>query len=299
MKGIVICGPTGVGKTELSIKLAKKLNAVIISADSMQVYKHMNIGTAKIKKAEMQGITHYMLDIVEPDEKYSVGKYEKDVNLLLEKLEKEDKTVLLVGGTGLYIRAITDGFSDLPKENIELREELNKFSNEELYEMLKNLDIAATENIHLNNRKRVIRALEVCKLTGEKFSEVSKRNYKRNNYNFYKFGLERNREELYNRINLRVDKMFNDGLEKEAKFLYDNYRNGITAIQAIGYKELSDYFDKKIDIETAKELIKRDSRRYAKRQFTWFKRDAEIEWFSLGKYSVDEIEKNILKKVKD
>ncbi len=298
MKGIVIAGPTGVGKTSLSIKIAKKLDAVIISADSMQVYKYLDIGTAKIKEAEMDGVPHYLLDVVEPDHKYSVGEYQKEVDKLLQQLEKEGKNVLLVGGTGLYIDSVVSGLADLPEADLKVREELSKFSSEGLYKKLQEVDPEAAERIHPNNRIRVERALEVFMLKNEKFSTLTAKNNKNNNYQFYKIGLERDRAHLYERINKRVDLMFEEGLVEEAKWVYENYRDGIEKIRAIGYKELFEYFDGKLTMEEAKERMKRDSRRYAKRQFTWFKRDVEIRWFNLDETSEEEIVSQVLNEIK-
>lgn len=190
-RGIVIAGPTGVGKTALSIKLAKILNADIISADSAQIYKGMDIGTAKITSEEMEGVPHYMLDILEPIKKYSVGDFQKDVDSILKKEEEKNKIVILTGGTGLYINSITEGLSELPSSDLNLREEFMKKTAEELYEELKLVDPEGAKEIHPNNKKRVERALEVYKLTGEKFSVLSKKNKKNNNYNFIKIALER------------------------------------------------------------------------------------------------------------
>lgn len=187
VKGLVIAGPTGVGKTDLSIKLAKLMNADIISADSAQIYKGMDIGTAKITQDEMQGVNHYMLDIVEPIKKYNVGDYQIAVDNILKEKEKESKNIILTGGTGLYISSITEGLSVLPPADVKLREELLKLSKEELYENLLKLDPQAAQEIHINNRRRVERAVEVCMLTGDKFSTLSKKNIKNNNYNFLYF----------------------------------------------------------------------------------------------------------------
>ncbi len=298
MKGIVIAGPTGVGKTSLSIKLAKKLDAVIISADSMQVYKYLDIGTAKIKEEEMSGVTHYLIDVVEPNHKYSVGDYQKEVDKLLKQLEEEKKNVLLVGGTGLYIDSVVNGLAELPVGDPKIREELYKLSAEELHNRLAEVDPEAAQNIHPNNKIRVARALEVFMVSKEKFSSLVSKNYKNNNYSFYKIGLERERSHLYERINRRVDLMFEEGLLDEAKWVYENYKDGIEKIRAIGYKELFQYFDGEISLEEAKNIIKRDSRRYAKRQFTWFKRDEDIKWFNLDEITEDEIVLQVLNEIK-
>jgi tRNA dimethylallyltransferase len=294
IKGLVIAGPTGVGKTDLSIKLAKLLDADIISADSAQIYKEMNIGTAKITTEEMQGVKHYMLDVVEPIKKYSVGDYQTAVDNILNEKEKENKNIILTGGTGLYIGSITEGLSDLPAGDPILREELLKLDSEELYKKLMELDPQAAQDIHINNRRRVERAVEVCLLTGDKFSVLSKKNIKNNNYNFFKVALERDREYLYERINLRVDIMLEKGLEQEVRDLYEKYGENLRKINIIGYTELIEYFNGKVTYEEAVENIKRNSRRYAKRQFTWFKNDPTYVWFDLDKLSEEEIINSIM-----
>ena len=295
LKGIVISGATGVGKTDLSIKLAKRLNADIISADASQVYKFLDIGTAKVTEDEMQGIKHYMIDVVEPDEDYSVGDFEVEVNKILHEKEENDENVILVGGTGLYIRAITDGFSDLPTKDEKIRKDLEEKSLEELQEILKALDLKAYNEIDLNNKLRLVRAIEVCKITGGKFSELRVKNIKKNNYNFLKVFLTRNREELYERINKRVDIMIQKGLVEEAKKVYNNYEDSLYKISAIGYKELFNYFDGKVSLEEAIEDIKRESRRYAKRQMTWFRKEKDYLIYNLSEISEKEIIEDILR----
>ena len=297
IKGLVIAGPTGVGKTDLSIKLAKLLDADIISADSAQIYKEMDIGTAKITAEEMQGVKHYMLDVVEPIKKYSVGDYQTAVDNILNEKERENKNIILTGGTGLYIGSITEGLSDLPAGDPVLREELLKLDSEELYKKLMELDPQAAEDIHINNRRRVERAVEVCLLTGDKFSVLSKKNIKNNNYNFLKVALERDREYLYERINLRVDIMLEKGLEQEVRALYEKYGENLRKINIIGYTELIEYFNGQFSYEEAVENIKRNSRRYAKRQFTWFKNDPTYVWFDLDKLSEEEIINSIIKEL--
>ena len=297
IKGLVIAGPTGVGKTDLSIKLAKLFNADIISADSAQIYKGMDIGTAKITTEEMQGVKHYMLDVVEPIKKYSVGDYQTAVDSILNEKERESKNIILTGGTGLYIGSITEGLSDLPAGDPILREKLLKLDSEELYKKLIELDPQAAQDIHINNRRRVERAVEVCMLTGDKFSVLSKKNIKNNNYNFFKVALERDRDYLYERINLRVDIMLEKGLEQEVRALYEKYGENLRKINIIGYTELIEYFNGQVSYEEAVENIKRNSRRYAKRQFTWFKNDPTYVWFDLDKLSEDEIINSIIKEL--
>lgn len=299
MKGIVLAGPTGVGKTDLSLKLAKILDADIISCDSAQVYKEMNIGTAKIKESEMNGIKHYMLDVLEPREKYSVGEYQRAVDKILAQKEKEGRAVILTGGTGLYINSVVNGLSSLPESEPKLRDELMALSVDELYEKLLELDPEAAEKIHKNNKKRVERAVEVCLITGKKFSVLSKENVKNNNYDFLKVCLTRDRETLYKRIDKRVDIMMNEGLLDEVTALYKKYGGEILRkINIIGYTQLIDYLEGKISLETAVEFIKRDSRHYAKRQMTWFNNDSGYLWFDLEKQSENEILKTIIEQYK-
>ena len=299
MKGIVLAGPTGVGKTDLSLKLAKILDADIISCDSAQVYKEMNIGTAKIKESEMNGIKHYMLDVLEPIEKYSVGEYQRAVDKILAQKEKEGRAVILTGGTGLYINSVVNGLSSLPESDPKLRDELMALSVDELYEKLLELDPEAAEKIHKNNKKRVERAVEVCLITGKKFSVLSKENVKNNNYDFLKICLTRDREILYKRIDKRVDIMMSEGLLDEVTALYKKYGGEILRkINIIGYTQIIDYLEGRISLEAAVDFIKRDSRHYAKRQMTWFNNDSGYLWFDLEKQSENEILKAIIEQYK-
>jgi tRNA dimethylallyltransferase len=298
MKGIVIAGPTGVGKTELSIKLAKALSAEIISADSAQVYTGMNIGTAKITKEEMDGVKHHMLDIVEPIKKYSVGDYQKTVDSILKDLEVDGKNVILTGGTGLYINSITEGLSNLPEADKNIREKLSEQTTDELYKKLQEVDPEAAREIHKNNRIRVERALEVFMITGEKFSKLSKQNVRGNSCKFLKVALERDREHLYERINKRVEIMLEQGLLEEVKELYKIYGENLRKVNIIGYTEIVDFLEGKQSFEEAVHYIKQNSRRYAKRQFTWFKNDETYLWYDLDKNSQEEIMTDILEKFK-
>ena len=297
MKGIVIAGATGVGKTDLSIKLAQKINAKIISADASQVYKELDIGTAKVTQKEMQGIPHYMIDVVNPDEDYSVGDFERAVNNILnENCQKNGKNIIIAGGTGLYIKSITDGFAKLPSKDEKIRAELEIKNLQELQEMLKELDEKSYSEIDLSNKLRLVRAIEVCLLTGEKFSELRTKNIKNNNYKFLKIFLTRDRNELYDRINKRVDIMISKGLIDEARKIYDKYEKSLYKISSIGYKELFLYFDGKITLEEAVDEIKRESRRYAKRQMTWFRKEKNYITYNLSEVSENKIIKDILKK---
>lgn len=294
MKGIVILGPTAVGKTNLSIELAKLLNTEIISADSAQVYKGADIGTAKVTTEESHGIFHHMIDIVEPIKKYNVGEYQKSVNSILEGFEENNKLPILVGGTGLYINSVTNGLAELPQSDPNLRERLDSKSATELYEELKSIDPQAALDIHPNNKRRVERAVEVFHLTGEKFSIISKKNIKRNNFDFIKIGLERDREKLYERINLRVDLMISGGFLEEVEELYNKFGESLRKINIIGYSEIIDYIKGELNLEEAISNIKQNSRKYAKRQFTWFKNDPDVIWFDVEKYSEKEILDSIL-----
>lgn len=296
MKGIVIAGPTGVGKTDLSIKIAKALEAEIISVDSAQVYKGLDIGTAKITEEEKEGILHHMIDVVEPIRKYNVGDFQREVDRILN--EKSDKNIVLVGGTGLYIDSIVRGLANLPEGNDEIRNKLMIEDGETLFEKLKEVDPESAESIHPNNKRRVERALEVYYLTGKKFSDLSKENVKGNNFKFLKVALERDRENLYNRINKRVDIMIENGLYEEVKKLYEKYGENLRKINIIGYSEIIDHLKGKLTYEEAIELIKKNSRNYAKRQFTWFKNDHEYIWFNLDNITEDEIFEEIIKRFK-
>ena len=293
-KAIVIAGPTGVGKTKISIDLAKLLNAEIISSDSAQVYKGLNIGTAKISEKEKQGVEHHLIDIVEPIAKYSVGNFEKDVNKILN--QNPEKNFMLVGGTGLYINSVTNGLSVLPEADKKTREYLASLDNQTLFELALKYDEEATKEIHPNNRVRLERVVEVFMLTNQKFSELSKKNIKSNNFNFLKIALERNREELYDRINKRVDIMIQKGLVEEAKKVYNKYTEELHKISSIGYKELFMHFDGKITLDEAVEEIKKESRRYAKRQMTWFRKEKDYIICNLSEMSENEALDEILKR---
>ena len=290
-KAIVIAGPTGVGKTKISIDLASELNAEIISSDSAQVYRGLNIGTAKITEEEMQGIKHHLIDIVEPMSKYSVGNFEKDVNKILN--QNPEKNFLLVGGTGLYLNSVTNGLSILPEADKKTRDYLSTLDNQTLLELAFKYDEEATKEIHPNNRVRLERVVEVFLLTGQKFSELSKKNIKNNNFKFLKIALERDRENLYDRINKRVDTMFAQGLVDEVKNLYEIYGEKLYKLNIIGYNEIIDYINGIISLDEANYRIKLNSRHYAKRQFTWFKADNEYQWFNLDRISEQEIVKSI------
>ncbi|WP_210363916.1 tRNA (adenosine(37)-N6)-dimethylallyltransferase MiaA [Bacillus sp. REN3] len=286
-KLIVLIGPTAVGKTSLSIELAKRFNAEIISGDSMQIYKGMDIGTAKITQEEMEGIPHHLLDIKEPEESFSTAEFQELVRAKIEEISTRGRLPMIVGGTGLYIQsAIYDyHFTDSPSDQ-SFREALERQADEDgpeaLHQTLKEADPESAARIHPNNIRRVIRALEVIHCTGKTASEVQGDQSPELLYNTALVGLTMDRELLYERINLRVDRMVEQGLLQEVKHLYDKGLRDCQSIQAIGYKELYDYFDGNVTLQQAIENLKQNSRRYAKRQLTWFRNKMKVEWFDMS-----------------
>ncbi|MEG0855295.1 MAG: tRNA (adenosine(37)-N6)-dimethylallyltransferase MiaA [Terrisporobacter sp.] len=291
---IILTGPTAVGKTVLSIELAKNLNAEIISADSMQIYKYMDIGSAKVTDKEMNGVVHHMIDEVTPNYAFSVSEFQKRSEKYIEDIHEREKSVLVTGGTGLYLNSLIYNM-DFAKSNgnSKLREALENELAEKgidyMHEKLKSLDDEAASRIHKNNTKRVIRALEVC-LDGKKMQDFSNDLKYNDKYLPIIIVLNRDREILYNRINKRVDIMMEAGLIEEVKQLLDmGYDKDLISMQGIGYKEIVKYLEGMYTLEEAVEIIKRDSRRYAKRQITWFKRYKESKWFDLEKYDDLEI----------
>ena len=273
MKVICIVGPTGVGKTKLSIELAKIYNGEIINADSTQVYKDLDIATAKVTKEEMDNIKHHLLDIRDITEDYTVYDYQKDARSKIEELIKNNKIPILVGGTGLYIEAC---LYDYKFEEETIKNDYSSYSNEELYNKL--LSIDSYTKIHINNRKRVERALDYYYSNNKSIS--SKEKTDKLLYDTIFIGLTTDRENLYDRINKRVDMMIKDGLIEEAKKIYDTNIRTKAVLTPIGYKELFPYFEKKESLENAIELIKQRSRRYAKKQYTWFNNQMKINWFN-------------------
>ncbi|MCX7695830.1 MAG: tRNA (adenosine(37)-N6)-dimethylallyltransferase MiaA [Caloramator sp.] len=300
-KIIIIAGPTASGKTSLGIELAKKINGEIISADSMQIYKYMDIGTAKPTEDEMQGVKHHLIDIIYPDEEFSVALFKQYADKAIELIYSNGKIPIVVGGTGLYINSLTYSlnFSDSAPDK-EYREYLeniaNQFGANHLHDMLKDIDPEAAKNIHPNNVKRVIRALEVFKNTGKRISEYqSTTKLNEPDYEFAYFCLDMPRDVLYDRINKRVDTMFEKGLIQEVeKLLNLGYSRDLQSMQAIGYKEVFDYLDGKLSLEEVKDIIKQNSRRYAKRQLTWFRKDTRIYWLDVYNKQLDEILSNML-----
>lgn len=291
---IILTGPTAVGKTALSIELAKDLNAEIISADSMQIYEYMDVGSAKVTKEEMDGIIHHLIDEVKPDYAFSVSEFQKRANKYIKDIDDRGKKVLVTGGTGLYLNSlIYDMDFAKSNSNSKLREELELELKEKgidyMHEKLRALDEDAANRIHKNNTKRVIRALEVC-LNGKKMQDFSTELKYNENYQPIIIVLNRDREVLYERINKRVDLMMENNLIDEVKHLLDiGYDKNLISMQGIGYKEIVKYLEGEYSLDEAIEIIKRDSRRYAKRQITWFKRYKESKWFDLDKYDNSEI----------
>lgn len=284
---IVIVGPTGVGKTKLSIELAKKYNGEIINGDSVQIYRRLNIGSAKITETEKEGIPHHLFDIKEPNEDYTIYNYQKDARNKIREIQEKNKTPIIVGGSGLYIKAALFDY-DL-KEEIS-NENYEKYTNEQLLDQIKKINEEI--NIHVNNRKRLERVLNKLnnKSTPDKEAKLL--------YNAVFIGLTTDRKTLYNIINNRVDKMFETGLLNEVEKLYKEDIKS-KSMSSIGYKELYQYFDNKISLEEAKDLIKKNSRHFAKRQYTWFNNQMDIKWvevdFNNFEETIKEIENNINK----
>lgn len=272
---IVIEGATGVGKTTTAIKVAKALNCVIVNADSRQVYKQMRIGTAVPSDDQLSQVKHYMIQNHNVFEPINAGDYAQEVVKLLDELFCTYESVVLVGGSGLYINAVLYGMDDIVSDE-KIRKQLTDLSLDELVDKLKELDKKFYDQVDLCNRNRVGRAVEVCLASGKKFSDLRTGQRVKRNFDSIQFALDLNREQLYERINRRVDVMISDGLEAEAKSVVQ-WRN-FSALQTVGYREFFDYFDRKTDYDTAIELIKRNSRRYAKRQYTWLRGQESINW---------------------
>lgn len=277
---IAVVGPTGVGKTKLSVALAKKYKAEIISCDSMQIYKKMDIGTAKVTEEEKEGIKHYMIDIKDVNEDYSVYDYQKDARKILDNLLLNNKNIIIVGGTGLYLKALLYNFEFKENNN---KKDFSKYTNEKLYNMV--LKIDKDTKIHINNRQRLESFLNNHE---EKPSESNKILY-----NAKMIGLTRPRDELYKAINNRVDKMIENGLIEEARYFYDNNIHSKAINTAIAYKELYMYFDGKISKDDAIELIKKRSRNYAKRQYTYFLHQLDVNWFNIDVNNFDNTIKEV------
>ena len=300
-KIIFIVGPTSVGKTKLSVDIAKDFSGEIISCDSMQIYKEFNIGTAKITEEEVSGINHYMIDILDGNQKFNVSEYKNMAEKYIEEIYSHNNIPIFVGGTGLYVNSILYDFKFTEsEESNNLREQITEFYEKNganlLYDLLLYLDYSSREKIHKNNIKRVIRAIEVCVNTKKEFSKQCK-DYENNNckYDYLIIGLTLDRKILYDKINSRVDIMINNGLVEEASSLYKKYGEYSQPFTAIGYKEFIPYFKREITLESCIDNIKQNSRKYAKRQFTWLKADKEYQWFNLDRISEQEIVKSIYK----
>jgi len=294
---LILLGPTGVGKTDISIKLAQKIPDIeIISADSMQIYKYMDIGTAKPNKSILKAIKHHMIDIVEPSENFDVIQYSKLAVKIILDVFKSGKIPILMGGSGLYISSIINPLFTGPVKNIEYREILEEeakiHGKKYLHEKLSKIDPVSASKIKTNDLRRIIRALEVYKSTGNTISYLQKKASDSNaKFNYQIIGLQRNRENLYQRINLRVDKMFKDGFIEEVKMLRDmGYKEDLNSMQGLGYKQTNKHLNGIYTKGKAIDLIKIETRHYAKRQMTWFKNKIEnIEWIDLDKDSENEV----------
>ena len=305
VKALVITGPTASGKTSAAIALAHRFNGEIISADSMQIYKYMDIGTAKPDEEEKEGIAHHMLDIVEPWEEYSVAQYADDARRCIRDVAQRGKLPIIAGGTGLYINTLVENidYSATPEMKPEILAEIEAFYEqngaEALHVLLEKEDSEAAEQIHFNNVKRVMRALGMKRSTGLTLAQRNAASKSRpKEFDFTVYAVDTPRDKLYERINLRVDKMLEAGLLDEVKRVVDLCPGTLskTALQAIGYKEFIDYFDGKCDLETAVERVKQGSRNYAKRQLTWFRKAPWVNWISLEKLKNIEEETFLCKK---
>ena len=305
-KVLVLAGPTAVGKTELSLKLAEKLNGEIISTDSMQIYKYMDIGSAKISQEEMKEINHHLIDVVDPNVEFSVVDFKNKAQKVMDELIEHNKLPILTGGTGLYINALTCNmnFTEADKDE-EYRKYLNELADEKgdkfIHDMLKEIDPISYNSIHYNNRKRVIRALEVYKVTNKPFSSFnSGEEFYNSEYDVYYYVLTMNREKLYERINRRVDIMFEKGLLDECiKLKKMGYNSFMQSMQGIGYKEIFLYLENKITLEEAKDMIKQGSRNYAKRQLTWFRRDPRAIFLNKDNMTEKEIFERIVRDLRE
>lgn len=293
-KLIVLTGPTAVGKTDLSIELAKALNGEIISADSMQVYRHMDIGSAKIMPEEMQGIPHHLIDVLEPWEEFNVTRFQSMAKKAMEGIYERGHIPVVTGGTGFYIQALAYGIDFTENDDTShIREELEALAQEKgvdyMHEMLRQVDPDSAEAIHKNNVKRVIRAIEFYRLTGQQISKHNmEERQKESPYDLYYYVLTCDRARLYQRIEQRVDKMLEAGLVDEvANLKKQGCTRDMVAMQGLGYKEILDYLDGKCTLDEAVYVLKRDTRHFAKRQLTWFRRERDVRWIELEKFDFD------------
>ena len=296
---IVVIGPTSVGKTKMGVELAKAMNGEVISGDSMQIYKGMDIGTAKVTEQEMSGIVHHCINILEPTDEYSVKDFQDAVRFQIDDITRRGKLPIIVGGTGLYIKAaLYDYEFSETKDNHEIfRDKYKDYDNEQLYQHLINIDEKSALELHPHNRQRVLRAIEIYEETGQKKSDIEALQQHVCLYDAYFVGLTIERELLYSRINQRVDAMKEQGLEKEVTDLYHGgLERSYQSMKAIGYKEWFDYFEGIIDKETVYENIKKHSRQYAKRQYTWFKNQFDVHWYNV---QIDDFEKTVQNVLRD
>ena len=283
-KVIVVIGPTSVGKTKMGVALAKKLNGEVISGDSMQVYRQMDIGTAKVTIEEMEGVTHHCIDILDPKDQYSVHDFQQTVRKQITEITNRGHVPIIVGGTGLYIKAALYDytFSEMENNHDEINKKYKDYTNEQLYAHLKQIDEESAKILHFNNRRRVLRAIEIYEQTGQKKSEMINEQEHICLYDAYFVGLTLPRELLYERINLRVDLMMKNGLQGEMESLIKQVLTRENqSMKAIGYKEWFDYFEGKCDLNEVSENIKKHSRQYAKRQYTWFKNQFDVHWYDV------------------
>ncbi len=284
-KVIVIAGPTCSGKTSLAILLAGKIGTEIISADSRQIYKHLDIGTAKPKAEQLRRFKHHFINVLEPEENYNVSKYENDALEIIKDLSSKNKVPIVAGGSGLYIKALIDGIFDTVDTDEEFRNDLLEkrklYGNEFLYDELRNVDSASSSTMLPQNWKRVIRALEVFHLTGKPIGELHQEYKRETKITFVQYSLRWSRKVLYKNIEMRVDEMIDEGLVEETKSLMERYDSKINSLNTVGYKEIISYLEGNISFERAVELIKRNTRRFAKRQLTWFRADDRIIWFDV------------------
>lgn len=290
---IVIAGPTCSGKSSLAIKLAQVLNAEIINGDAFQVYKYFDIGTAKPTLKERALVPHHLFDFVDPNTNFNVKDYQELARKTIADLENKKKNIVIVGGTGLYQKATLYDFSFDDEDNHADMSDLVSLTNEELYEELKKIDEESTKTIHVNNRKRVLRAIEIYRLHGKTKTSIIDSQEHKLLYDVMFIGLNVEREKLYNDINNRVDEMIKDGLVEEVTNLKNKYPESIHAFQAIGYKELLAYLDHKLTLNEAIELIKKNSRNYAKRQMTYFKNQLPMKWFDNADKAYNYVIKNM------
>lgn len=296
---IVICGPTASGKTKLGIELAKKLNGEIISADSMQIYKDMDIGTAKPTPEERKMAVHHLVDFVSPDQRYSVADFKKDAVKTIEDIISRNKTPIIVGGTGLYINSLIYNIDfKEEKTDLEYRKSLEEKSIQELYENALKIDPEALKKISENDRKRITRILEIYHTTGKTKTELEIESRKEVPYNYHIFVLSMDREILYDRINRRVDMMLEQGLIEEVQKVIRKYNSFPTAMQGLGYKEVVEYLENKLTKEEMIEKIKQESRRYAKRQLTWFRAYKQALWLDGTEKTTEENVQIILDNMK-